>query len=285
MSSGRAALAVGGGAVDIAAASGGRFSSDVQDIYGVWGEFCDWARGFAGPADLDVRPGNVGCPVPRPPQVFAVGLNYRAHAVESGLPIPEIPVVFTKFPAAVTGPYDRVVLPTGPVDFEAEVVAVLGTRAENVAARDAWSHVAGLTVGQDLSQRAVQWAGDAPQQFSLGKSFAGFAPIGPVVVTPDEFDNPDDVEIACSLNGEQMQKSRTSDLVFSIPELIAYISAIVPMMPGDLLFTGTPSGVGFSRDPKIVLQPGDELTTSIDGVGSMITTFAARAAGATGSPT
>lgn len=270
---GRAVLVFGDRALDIETASGGVFGADVADLYDRWDELRSWADTVDAAADREIAADRLGCPTPRPRQIFAIGLNYRSHAVESGLPIPGIPVVFTKFPASVTGPYDVVPLPEGPVDFEAELVAVVGRRAEDVTVADAWEHIAGITVGQDLSQRATQWAGGAPQQFNLGKSYTGFTPVGPMVVTPDEFADPDDIGISCALNGVEMQRSSTADLIFSVPQLVAYLSAIVPLLPGDLIFTGTPEGIGFTRDPKVLLEPGDELVTGVDGVGEMRNTF------------
>ncbi|MEE2058067.1 fumarylacetoacetate hydrolase family protein [Rhodococcus artemisiae] len=276
--SGRAALGVDGGAVDIADASHGLFSPSPQQLYTRWEEFTAWASGFTGSPTLTIDESALDSPVPLPPQVFAIGMNYREHAVEAGLPIPEIPVVFTKFPASVTGPCTTISLPEGQVDFESELVVVIGKRAENVATADAWTHIAGLTIGQDLSERITQWAGSAPQQFGLGKSFTGFSPLGPAVVTPDEFTDPTDLELGCTLNGVSMQKSRTSDMIFSIADVIAYLSSIVPLLPGDVVFTGTPSGIGATRDPKVLLRPGDELTTYIEGIGTMVHTFSTRPA-------
>ncbi|RYF54913.1 MAG: fumarylacetoacetate hydrolase family protein, partial [Comamonadaceae bacterium] len=208
--------------------------------------------------------------------------NYRAHAEEAGLDIPEVPIVFTKFPASIAGPYDRILLPSGAVDFEAELVAVVGRRAENIPADDAWRYIAGLTAGQDLSERHTQLSGAAPQQYSLGKSFTGFSPLGPALVSPDEFPDPDDVGLGCSVNGSQMQKARTSDMIFSIPVLVEHLSAIVPLLPGDVIFTGTPSGIGFARDPKVLLGPGDDLTTHVEGIGEMRHTFGLRPARSNG---
>lgn len=271
--SGRACLGMDSGAVDIEMASNETFSSDVQSLYSRWDEFTQWASGFEGLPGVKIDNSALGSPVPLPPQIFAIGLNYRDHAVESGLDIPEIPVVFGKFPASVTGPHGKILLPEGAVDFETELVVVIGRRAENVSAADAWGHVAGLTVGQDLSERHTQWRGTAPQQFGLAKSFPGFSPMGPVLVSLDEFDNPDDLELGCSINGNSMQKSRTSDMIFTIPEVIEYLSRIVPLLPGDAIFTGTPAGVGFSRNPKVLLGAGDTLTTYVEGIGEMRHTF------------
>jgi 2-keto-4-pentenoate hydratase/2-oxohepta-3-ene-1,7-dioic acid hydratase in catechol pathway len=267
--SGRAALGIEDKAADIETASNGRFSADIQELYPRWEEFRTWAAGFTGAPDREVVPSALGAPVPRPPQVFAIGVNYRDHAAEAGIDLPERPMVFTKFPAAVTGPYDDIVLPSDNVDFEVELVAVIGRRARNVPESDGWSYIAGLTAGQDLSERAVQLSGPAPQQYNMGKSFEGFAPIGPVLVTPDELDNPDDVEVECRLSGEQMQYSRTSEFVFSIPQLVASLSSVLPLLPGDLIFTGTPAGVGWVRSPRRTIASGEQLVTRISGIGEM----------------
>lgn len=265
------------GAVDVEAASGGGFSSDPQAVYPRWTEFLDWyARNGAAVAQapaLPLQEDALGAPAPAPRQVFAIGVNYRDHAAEADMAVPDAdPVVFTKFPSSVAGPADVVALPSASVDFEAELVVVMGRRAHLMSREDAWSAVAGLTLGQDISERVVQFRGPSPQ-FSLGKSYPGFSPIGPVLVTPDEFADRDDIEIGCLLDGQQMQKARTSDLIFSVPQLIEAISAVVPLLPGDLIFTGTPSGVGWTRDPKILLRPGAELITHGEVVGRMTTTF------------
>jgi 2-keto-4-pentenoate hydratase/2-oxohepta-3-ene-1,7-dioic acid hydratase in catechol pathway len=259
--------------------SAGRFSPDPQTIYDQWAQFSAWyaansetiRTAEATPYSAD----ELGAPVPEPRQVFAIGLNYRAHAAEAGLALPESdPVVFAKFASSVTGPAAVVELPSEAVDYEAELVVVIGVRAHRIAREDAWAHVAGLTLGQDLSERLVQFRGPTPQ-FSLGKSFPGFSPIGPVLVTPDEFDDPDNIGIGCILNGQQMQKGRTGDLIFTVPHLIESLSAVVPLLPGDLIFTGTPAGIGWARDPKVVLRPGDRLVTHAEVIGEMTITFTA----------
>ena len=265
------------GAIDIEAASAGRFSPDPQAIYQRWAQFSAWyAANSATILTAEAArytAAELGAPVPEPRQVFAIGMNYRAHAAEAGLGTPESdPVVFAKFPSSVTGPAAVVELPSEAVDYEAELVVVIGARAHRIASRDAWAHVAGLTLGQDLSERLVQFRGPTPQ-FSLGKSFPGFSPIGPVVVTPDEFADPDNIEIGCSLNGQQMQKGRTDDLIFTVPQLIESLSAVVPLLPGDLIFTGTPAGIGWARDPKVTLRPGDRLVTHAEVIGEMTITF------------
>jgi 2-keto-4-pentenoate hydratase/2-oxohepta-3-ene-1,7-dioic acid hydratase in catechol pathway len=159
-------------------------------------------------------------------------------------------------------------LPTATVDWEAELVVVIGKEARYVAAADAWDHVAGLTIAQDYSDRTRQLVQPVPQ-FSLGKSFPGFTPMGPVVVTLDELDHHEDLEIGCSINGEQVQKGRTSDLIFSVPVLIERLSAVLPLQPGDVILTGTPAGVGGGREPKRFLVPGEEVVTWVEGIGEL----------------
>ncbi|AHH18565.1 fumarylacetoacetate (FAA) hydrolase family protein [Nocardia nova SH22a] len=276
--SGRLVLisADGSAALDVEQASSGRFGPDPQSIYEVWEEFAAWA------ADADAGTGkafavtDLGAPVPAPRQVLAIGLNYSEHASESGFSVPEQPtVMFTKWVSCLSGPVTQVQLPPdGKTDWEVELVAVIGTRAYQISPEQAWDHVAGLTVGQDISERVTQTAGPSPQ-FSLGKSLPGFGPTGPWVVTADEFDNRDDLEIGCSVNGEQMQKGRTRDLIFSVPALIAALSQKIPLLPGDLLFTGTPAGVGAGRTPQRFLQPGDELVSYISGIGELRQQFVA----------
>ena len=265
----RLALVAGNRALDVETASGGRFAADPDLVFARWDEFTDWAAD-RNPADGDpFTDDQVGPPVLRPAQVFAIGLNYRAHADEAGVAqTPASPAVFTKFVTSLTGPYASVALPSDQVDWEVELVAVIGRRAYQVSVEDAWAHVAGLTVGQDLSERAVQLAGPVPQ-FSLGKSYPGFSPIGPVIVTPDEFSDPDDLALGCAVDGEVRQDGRTKDLIFSVPQLVAELSAVLPLLPGDLIFTGTPSGVGMGRTPKLYLKPGETLVSTIEGIGEL----------------
>jgi 2-keto-4-pentenoate hydratase/2-oxohepta-3-ene-1,7-dioic acid hydratase in catechol pathway len=199
--------------------------------------------------------------------VFAVGLNYRSHAEESGMEIPSVPATFTKFPACLTGPFADVELSGGTVDWEVELVAVIGRRADRVAEADGWSHIAGLTVGQDITDRTLQFA--AGSQFSLGKSYRGYGPLGPWLVTPDELANPDDLALGCAIDGEKVQDARTSDLIFNIPQLVAELSAVLPLLPGDVIFTGTPAGVGITRQPPRFLQAGETLESWIEGIGTI----------------
>jgi 2,4-didehydro-3-deoxy-L-rhamnonate hydrolase len=268
--------------VDVERASGGRLPSDPAAAYERWDELVEWAGGvdLRGAEPLSYSPADLGPPSPRPRQVFALALNYRDHAEENRLDPPERPSVFTKFPSAVTGPTGDIAVPDLPdlpdprVDWEVELVAVIGRQGRRVAEADAWRHVAGLTVGQDVSERRTQFAGPAPQ-FSLAKSFPGFAAMGPWLATPDELDDPDDLELGCFVNGEQVQKSRTSQLIFPVLALVAYLSSIVTLLPGDVIYTGTPAGVGSLRRPPRFLGPGDELVSYVAGIGEMRHRFVA----------
>ncbi|MDA8320750.1 MAG: fumarylacetoacetate hydrolase family protein [Actinomycetota bacterium] len=265
--SGRLALVTDEGGIDVETASAGRFGPDPQAIYGQWQAFRAWAdHAPSGPATA-IDNNELGPPAPRPAQVFAIGMNYRDHAAEAGLEVPASPATFTKFPTCITAPFAHVILPSEYVDWEVELVVVIGVRAYQVSHASAWDHVAGVMVGQDLSDRVVQFASGG--QFSLGKSFPGFGPTGPWLVTPDELADPDDLELGCSLDGCQVQKSRTSQLIFSVPELIVQLSAVLPLLPGDLIFTGTPAGIGATRRPPQFLHPGQVLTSYIEGVGTM----------------
>ncbi|WAM14783.1 fumarylacetoacetate hydrolase family protein [Rhodococcus sp. JS3073] len=269
---GRLALLSGGGAIDVERASDGRFAADPQQIYTEWEQFRRWADGVNTETVEPFAATAVRQLVTAPRQIFAIGLNYSEHAAESGFTAPEHPAVFTKFAGSLTGPSGMIDLPAATVDWEVEVVAVIGREAYQVPESAAWDHVAGLTVGQDLSERTLQLSGPVPQ-FSLGKSYPGFSPIGPALVTVDEFLNPDDLELGCQINGELVQKGRTTDLIFSVPELVARLSSVLPLLPGDVIFTGTPAGVGHARTPQRYLRPGDELVSWVEGIGEMRHTF------------
>lgn len=263
---GRAALVLGDQIADVATASGGLFGVDPMALYDQWDDFRDFATTVTTPTGPLVEAA-LRNPVPLPRQVFAIGLNYRSHAEESGATLPEVPAVFTKFPASLAGPFDDIAVAGPSIDWEAELVVVIGRTADRLATADTWSHIAGVTIGQDISDRHLQFAAGA--QFSLGKSRRGYGPIGPWVVTPDELNNPDDLALGCSVNGMKMQEARTTDLVFDVPNLIAELSAVLPLLPGDVIFTGTPAGVGIVRKPPRFLQPGDTLETWIEGIGTI----------------
>ena len=267
---GRLALGAGDGWIDVEKTSNGSFAADPQAVYDRWNEFTAWA------AELDTASavaivGDLDTPVPMPRQLIAIGLNYREHAIESNLAIPEHPVVFTKFQSSITGPGATVELPSDGVDWEVELVIVIGREAHHVSVADGWNYVAGLTIGQDLSWREVQTRGPAPQ-FSIGKSYPGFSPVGPVVVTPDEFSDRDDLWIRCALDGEVLQEGRTSDLIFPVAEIVSRLSQSLTLYPGDLIYTGTPKGVGIGRTPPRFLVPGT-LVSSIEGIGDLSITL------------
>ncbi|MFI8442135.1 fumarylacetoacetate hydrolase family protein [Streptomyces sp. WAC04189] len=263
-------------AVDVEQASDGRFSPDPQRVYEDWAAFRDWAADADLPAGRAFAASDLGAPAPAPRQVLAVGLNYRAHADESGFAVPgTLPPVFTKYVSSITGPVTEVTLPAeGHTDWEVELVAVIGESASRVAESDAWSHIAGLTVGQDISERITQLTGPAPQ-FGLGKSFPGFTPMGPYLVTPDALADRDDLELGCSINGEEVQKGRTGELIFSVPALVSRLSTVLPLLPGDVIFTGTPAGVGMGRTPQRWLAAGDVLVSHVRGIGELRQTFRA----------
>ncbi|MGV9711084.1 fumarylacetoacetate hydrolase family protein [Gordonia sp. NPDC003424] len=260
--------------VDVATASGGRFGPDPMAIYDNWAAFAEWAASATPAEGSAIDASAVENPIPEPRQVFAIGLNYAEHAAESKYEIPDLPPVFTKYRTSLAGPDETVELPGPKVDWEVELVAVIGRHAHRVPESEGWDYVAGLTVGQDISERATQFNA-TPPQFGLGKSYPKFSPMGPVVVSPDELTDRDDIELGCSINGEQVQKGRTSEMIFSVPQLVSYLSSITPLLPGDVIFTGTPSGVGLGRTPQRFLTDGDVLNSRIAGIGTIEQRFVA----------
>ncbi len=217
-------------------------------------------------------PENLQAPFPCPTQVFAVGLNYKNHAAEMELPLPVTPMVFAKFASCIADPNTDVQIPGETTDWEAELVIVVGRNGRNIAASEASSYIAGYMVGQDVSERTVQMA-SSPAQFSMGKSFENFAPMGPWFTSADEIGNPNDLLIQCSLNGDMMQNESTEDMAFYVPEIIAFISSVCELRTGDLIFTGSPAGVGQGQNPKRFLRDGDVLSTSIEKLGTITNTF------------
>ena len=263
----RAVLVDGPSWFDLATVSGDDALADPMTAVARHAELHDLAASLAGANPGGPVEGTTfGVCVPRPQKVVGIGLNYRSHASESNLQLPPSPLAFTKFPSCLVGPTDDVVLSGASVDWEVEIVAVIGTGGRHIAAADAWSHVAGLTLGQDISDRVVQLVG-SPPQFSLGKSFDTFGPIGPAVVSVDAFPDPDDIGLWCDVAGERMQDARTTDLIFSIPELVAYLSSICTLVPGDLIFTGTPAGVGGPRGR--FLADGEVIDSGAEVIGSL----------------
>jgi 2-keto-4-pentenoate hydratase/2-oxohepta-3-ene-1,7-dioic acid hydratase in catechol pathway len=212
-------------------------------------------------------------PIQDPGKIVCIGLNYRSHAEEAGIDLPESPTFFAKFANALAAPGATVALPQSSekVDYEAEVAFVIGRRAARVAEDEALDHLAGYTLLNDLSARDLQFA---TPQWMPGKVFDGSAPCGPAVVAPDEAGAPDAIDISLTLNGEEMQASSTADLVFSVPVLISRLSELMTLEPGDIVSTGTPAGVGSVRDPRVWLKPGDEIVISSTTLGRLATTIA-----------
>jgi 2-keto-4-pentenoate hydratase/2-oxohepta-3-ene-1,7-dioic acid hydratase in catechol pathway len=207
-------------------------------------------------------------PIANPPRVFAIGLNYRDHAIESGMAIPTTPVVFFKLTTAIIGPGDSIVLPKNSTepDYEAELAFVMGKGGYRIPA-SAWrEHVYGYTMVNDVSARDVQLA---TSQWTMGKSFPTFCPIGPAIVTADEIADPHQLAIGLTIDGVVHQNSNTRELIFKIPELVEYLSSITPLLPGDVVSTGTPYGVGLGRTPKRWLKPGETVTVTVEGLGSL----------------
>ncbi len=213
----------------------------------------------------------LGVPVAGVRQCVAIGLNYRRHARESGLPIPAEPVVFFKAITSLCGPCDDVVLPSGSqaTDWEIELAIVIGTKARNVEPGRALAHVAGYTIADDVSER--EWQLNRNGQWSKGKSFDTFCPLGPWLVTRDEIAEPQALALELRLNGETRQRSSTSDMIFAVPELVAYCSMFMTLLPGDVILTGTPEGVGWAATPRRMLRDGDRLSLTIEGLGEQDT--------------
>jgi 2-keto-4-pentenoate hydratase/2-oxohepta-3-ene-1,7-dioic acid hydratase in catechol pathway len=207
-------------------------------------------------------------PIPDPPKIICLGLNYKDHAKESGAPIPKDPVLFSKYATALIGHGEPIVLPavSKEVDYEAELVIVVGKRGRHIDAANALSYVAGYTIGHDVSARDWQLKKDG-KQWMVGKTFDTFAPTGPVLVTTDEIPNPHNLAIRFRLNGEVMQDSNTSEMIFPIASVLAYLSQVFTLEPADLIFTGTPAGVGFVRKPPVFLKPGDVAEVEIEQLG------------------
>jgi 2-keto-4-pentenoate hydratase/2-oxohepta-3-ene-1,7-dioic acid hydratase in catechol pathway len=237
------------------------FSSTLEVISSAVGRALATSRLSIG--DVKIR-----APLSNPPRIFAIGLNYRDHAKESGMEIPTTPVVFFKLATAIIGPGEAIVLPKNSTqpDYEAEFAFVIGKGGFRIPA-SAWrEHVYGYTIVNDVSARDVQFA---TTQWSMSKCFPTFCPLGPAIVTADEIADPHNLDISLSIDGEILQHSNTRELVFKIPELIEHLSSITPLLPGDIISTGTPPGVGLGRNPKRWLKPGETVTVTIEGLGSL----------------
>lgn len=271
---GRATLVLDEGTIDVEKASGGRFSSETDTIVGE----LDYVRAWLDEAKPDVidfatpehvmRDPGLGPVINQPGQVFAVGLNYRTHAAEMGLALPTKPMVFTKFSSSLAGANANFPIVSAKTDWESELVVVIAKRGRHVPIDDALTYVAGYCVGQDLSDRELQMLG-SPAQFSLAKSYENFSPFGPWLTTTDVITNPNILSISCEVNGVQYQNSNTSDMVFSVAQLVSYLSSIVEIRPGDIMYTGSPSGVGQGHKPPLFLVVGDVVDTTIEGLGSL----------------
>jgi 2-keto-4-pentenoate hydratase/2-oxohepta-3-ene-1,7-dioic acid hydratase in catechol pathway len=222
---------------------------------------------------LDIGVGGILTPVPDPDKIICIGLNYRAHAEETGADIPKAPTIFGKYRNALVPDGSTVTLPAASrkVDYEAEVAFVIGRRASSVPVEEALDHVAGYTLLNDLSARDLQ---GLTMQWMAGKVFDGAAPCGPALITPDEAGPHDAIGIEMHVNGEQRQSSSTADLIFSVPELVATLSTWMTLEPGDIISTGTPSGVGLAMDPRVWLEDGDELVVSSPQLGELKTRIA-----------
>jgi acylpyruvate hydrolase len=213
--------------------------------------------------------------VPRPEKIICVGLNYLAHVGETGRDLPEYPVFFTKFASALIGPYDDIALPpeSDQVDFEGELAVIIGRVGRRVSRADAMRHVLGFTVANDVTMRDYQYK---THQWLQGKAWDGSTPLGPYLHTPDEVDI-SALTLSTRLNGIEMQSSSTSMMIFDVPRLVSTISEFTEVKPGDVILTGTPGGVGYRRDPKVLLSPGDEIVVEIEGLGSVVNHVVAEA--------
>lgn len=270
----RAALVVavdsdgGGLAVDLERLTGGAFTHDPMDAFARWPEIQRVAASIDDSSAETFAARELRAPSPHPSQIFGIGLNYRAHAVETGAPIPDSPLTFTKFPSSINAPNGEIPITVATADWEIEVVLVIGSGGRNIPQERAWDAVAGVCVGQDISDRLLQRA-TQPPQFNLGKSRQGYTPFGPWLVDAASLPSRDALSLTCTLNGEEVQRSNSNDLIFDVPRLVAYLSGIVELTPGDVIFTGTPSGVGGARKPPRFLAPGDTLVSTVDGIGSI----------------
>lgn len=264
--------------LDIEESSGGGFSSLTSELLGDWAQLKDWAASvdFQGEGARSLSANELRAPIASPQQIFAIGMNYKDHAEEVNLALPTSPAVFTKYVSSLTGAVDTLELPSESVDWEVELVAVIGTGGRDIPEGSALEHVAGYMVGQDLSDRELQFAGGGAPQFSIAKSYKGFAPTGPWITSSDEVADPGSLSMSCSRGNQTLQQGNTRNLVFGLPHLIHHLSSIVELYPGDLIFTGTPDGVGFGRSPQQYLVPGDELVSSIEGLGEIRQRFVAR---------
>ena len=253
--------------VDLEKASNGTFTSEPIEAFRRWNEVRAFATTVSEDSGEPCEINALDAPSPWPTQVFGIGLNYRSHAEESGLPIPSSPLTFTKYSSSIAHGNADIPIVGSSIDWEVELVVVISSGGRNIPREKAWDHIAGISVGQDISDRALQFASQPPQ-FSLGKSRKNYSPFGPWLVDAATVSNRDSLHMTCTLNGEVVQDTNTDDLIFSVSDIVSYLSEIVQLLPGDVIFTGTPGGVGVSRKPQVFLKPGDVLVSSIDGIGT-----------------
>jgi acylpyruvate hydrolase len=248
---------------------------EAPDVGALMAAGADWRRAAAADGErISAKGLRLASLLPAPEKIICIGLNYRGHAEETGLGVPEFPTLFAKYSRALLGPEDDIVLPAGSakVDWEAELGVVVGREVRHAGEDEAREAIGGYTVVNDISMR--DWQARTRQWLS-GKTFEASTPVGPALVTPDEIDDPDDLRVSCAVDGELVQDSSTSDLVFGPAALISYISTIITLVPGDLIVTGTPAGIGAARKPPRFLAPGQVVTTTVAQVGELVNTCVA----------
>jgi 2-keto-4-pentenoate hydratase/2-oxohepta-3-ene-1,7-dioic acid hydratase in catechol pathway len=254
-------------AVDIAAHTS--LPSDPMACIAQWDNLRAAVRALEPTQGRAITINELDCPVPAPRQMFAIGLNYRKHAEEMNSQTPSQPLVFAKFQSSLNSPTGDIPIVSDTTDYESEVIIVISRGGRNIDRARAWEHIAGLCVGQDVSDRGLQYAGNPPQ-FSMGKSRQGFSPIGPWVTDMTDNARRDTLRVQCSINGELRQNTEITDMIFPIDQIVAHLSSICELYPGDVVYTGSPFGVGHGMKPPKYLQPGDVIETSLEGVGTMI---------------
>ncbi|MER3522281.1 MAG: fumarylacetoacetate hydrolase [Acidimicrobiia bacterium] len=267
---GRAAIVVEGSVYLLSEISGGEIADHPQKaLEQSWERIVEVADEGSYDSGKVLESVKLGPPVPSPKAIFGIGLNYKDHAAEAGMEVPQVPPVFTKFPTSICGPFDELIIPSreSKVDYEAELVFVISRPAKNVMASEALEYIAGFMCGQDFSERTLQMT--AGRQFSIGKSFDTFFPMGPYLVSTDEVGDPAGLNVRCLVNGEVCQSGNTKDMVFGVAELVEFLSSVVTLRPGDVCLTGTPAGVGFVKNPPRFLAPGDVVETEIERIGRM----------------
>lgn len=271
---GRSTIVTDEGLIDVASSSRGAFSPSVDRCLDQLDELRSWYSSSTPTVDERVAPASLygdrrlGPVVTAPPQIFAIGLNYRAHAEEMNMTVPEHPMVFAKFASSLCGAYDEIPVPSATTDFEAELVVVIGTAARDLDVDAALGVVAGYCVGQDVSERTLQRRGPTPQ-YPLAKSYRNFSPVGPWLTTADDVAEPNALAIRCAVNDVTYQNESTDDMIFSVAQILSYLSSIVELRTGDLVFTGSPRGVGQGQKPPVFLRSGDRLVTEIEGLGRL----------------